>query len=111
MTSHDEFWYLSIALVLLMLSVVVTRASYWLFGHHMPLPDRVRRALKYAPGAGLVAIIVPEVLPWVAGQGPVFDPKLVAALVAILLFRLTRNAVVVIVGGTLALWLLRTWMG
>ena len=110
MSSGDP-WYVYVAICLLMVSVVATRASYWIFGHHIPLPDRVRLALKYAPAAGLVAIIVPEILPWNAGTGPVLDLKFVAALIAIGLFRLTRSAVIVIVGGTVALWLLRTWMG
>jgi branched-subunit amino acid transport protein len=108
--SVESEWYVYLAICLLMVSVVATRASYWIFGHHIPLPDRVRLALKYAPAAGLVAIIVPEILPWTTSAGPVLDFRLAAALVAIVLFKLTRSAVVVIVGGTLALWLLRTWV-
>lgn len=104
-------WYPYLGIVFVMVSVVLTRASYWLFGHLVPLPDNVRSALRYAPVAGLVAIIVPEIMPWEAGIGPVFDLKLIAALLSIVLFQVTRNAVVLIIGGTVALWILRTWLG
>lgn len=103
-------WFIYFAILLLMISVVLTRAGYWLFGHYLPLPAQVRRALRYAPVAGLVAIIVPEILPWQAGLGPVFDLKLVAAILAMVVFWLTRSAVLLIVSGTAALWFLRMWL-
>jgi len=80
-----------------------------LFGDYIPLPDGVRRALRYAPAAALTAIVVPDLLPWKAGLGPIFDYKLVAGIVAILVFLRTRSAVLVIVVGMLMLWGLR-WL-
>jgi branched-subunit amino acid transport protein len=102
-----EDWYVYAAILLLALCSVITRAGYFLFGHLVPLPDHVRSALRYAPLAALTAIIVPEVLPWTAQHGPVLDLKLVAAIVSIWVFQRTRSALLLIVSGMLALWLMR----
>lgn len=95
------------AVLLLMLCSVLTRAGYMLFGDRLPLTDGVRRALRYAPAAALTAIIVPDLLPWRAGEWPAFDLRLIAAAAAVLVFLRTRSAVLVIVLGMAALWGLR----
>ncbi len=59
----DE-WYVLGAIALLVVCTFLTRASYHLFGHRIPLGEGVRRALRYAPAAALTAIIVPALLPW-----------------------------------------------
>lgn len=104
--SPDD-WYVTGAILLLALCSVVTRAGYLLVGHHLPLPEGVRSALRYAPLAALTAIIVPEILPWHAQQGPVVDLKLLAAVVAIAVFLKTRSALLLILSGMLTLWLVR----
>ncbi|MEI2416677.1 AzlD domain-containing protein [Orrella sp. JC864] len=104
-------WYVYAAIGLLALCSLITRAGYMVFGDYLPLPDGLRRALRYAPAAALTAIVVPDLLPWRAGVGPVFDLKLVAALVAVAVYLRTRNAVLVIVSGMAALWLLRWAFG
>jgi len=95
------------AIALLVVSSFLTRATYFLFGDRLPLSEGMRRALRYAPTAALAGIVVPEILPWVAGQGPVFDIRIVAVIIAVLLFLRTRSAVLIIVGGMVALWLLQ----
>ena len=100
-------WYVFAAILLLALCSVITRASYLLFGHLMPLPDRVRSALRYAPLAALTGIIVPEILPWHAQHGPLLDLKLVAAIVSIWVYQRTRSALLLIISGMLSLWLMR----
>ena len=100
-------WYVFAAILLLALCSVLTRASYLLFGHLMPLPDRVRSALRYAPLAALTGIIVPEILPWHDQHGPLLDFRLVAALVSIWVYQLTRSALLLIISGMLTLWLMR----
>ena len=109
MTNWSWELYVYSAILLLALCSVLTRAGFMLFGDYIPLSDNVRRALRYAPAAALTAIVVPDLLPWKAGLGPVFDYKLGAGLVAILVFLLTRSAVLVIVVGMLVLWGLR-WL-
>src|ERR1700712_6008156 len=40
----------------------VTRALFLIGGERMILPERVQRALRYAPAAALVAVVVPDLL-------------------------------------------------
>ena len=105
--------YVYMAIVLLTLSTVLTRSTYHLFGHRLPLSEPVRRALRFAPAAALTGIIVPIVLPWSATEtmATVIDQRLFAALVAIWLFNKTRNVMLMIVGGMVTFWVLRAVIG
>lgn len=102
--------YVYIAILLLAMCSVITRAGYLLFGDHIPLPQEVHRALHYAPASALTAIIIPVLLPWEIEQGPLFDPKLVAGVVSVLMFLFTRSAMLLITSGMLALWLLKAFI-
>jgi branched-subunit amino acid transport protein len=44
------------------LITAVTRAFFLLGGERAVLPERVQRALRYAPAAALVAVVAPDVL-------------------------------------------------
>lgn len=72
----------------------------------IPLPERVFDALRYVPPAVLAAIIVPEVV--MPGGQPVFisleNARLVAAIVTALVAWRTKNLLLTIVLGMLALW-------
>lgn len=103
-------WYVLGAIGLLTVCSFLTRAGYFLFGDHIPLTDSVRSALRYAPTAALVGIVVPELLPWTE-SGPVIDIRLMAAIIAILVFWRTRSTVMVIVGGMIAYWVLKGLAG
>ncbi|WP_017525815.1 AzlD domain-containing protein [Pusillimonas noertemannii] len=92
------------AIALLTLCSLLTRAGYFLFGDHLPLTDPVRRALRYAPVAALTAIIVPDLLPWEAGASAIFDVKMLAAFVAVLIYWRTRSTIGLMVGGMCAYW-------
>ena len=109
----DIDWYVYGAILLLTLCTLIARASYHLFGHRVPLGDGVRRALRYAPAAALTAIIVPILLPWSEpdSMSLVIDQRLFAALVAIWLFRKTRNVLIMIAGGMVAFWVMRWLIG
>ena len=106
-----EELYVYAAIGLLTVCSLVTRAGFSVFGDYLTLPDSLRRALRYAPVAALTAIIVPEILPWAPGEGPRFDIRLLAAVVALLVYLRTRSAVLVIISGMLALWGLRWVVG
>lgn len=97
------------AILLLTLCSLISRATFMVFGDYIPLPEGVRKALRYAPVAALSAIVVPDLLPWVQGEGPTVDTRLFAGIIAILVFVRTRNSVYVILAGMLALWALR-WL-
>lgn len=78
-----------------------------LFGDKMPLSDNVRRALRYAPVAALVAIIIPELVPLSTQPTEIFNLKALAAVFAVFLFLRTGNGLYVIIGGMAALWTLQ----
>ncbi len=99
--------YVLTVIALLCLCSILTRCGYLVFGHRFPLSDRVRRTLRYAPVAALVAIIIPELLPLSASPTALINPRLLAGVAAVVLFVRTRNAMAVIVGGMLALWAFR----
>lgn len=105
-TQYD--WYILGVVACLTIVSLISRAGYFLFGDHLPLSDGVRRALRYAPVAALTAIILPEFLPWSAHEYPRLDPyKLIAALVAVLVYLRTQNSVLLMVIGMMAYWLSR----
>lgn len=99
------------AIGLLTLCSFLTRSGYFLFGDYLPLTEPVRRALRYAPTAALIGIVIPEILPWQQGVGPVFDLKAVATLIGVLVFLRTQSTVLIIVAGMGAYWVLRALFG
>ena len=103
--------YVWIVIAGLTVITVFSRSAFLVLGDHVRLPEAVRRALKYAPAVALTAIVVPELAPWKLETGPVFDLKLPAALLALLILWKTRSAVACIVGGMLCLWGLRWLVG
>jgi|LFRM01.1.fsa_nt_gb branched-subunit amino acid transport protein len=105
LTDHDL--YILAAIALLTVCSVLTRSIYFALGHHLPLPESVRQALRYAPVAALVAIIVPELWPSGIGLSGVLNVKFGAAVIAVLVFLRTRNTLLVILGGMFAFWVLR----
>ena len=70
------------------------------------IPERFREALRFVPPAVFAAIVLPPVLirDDVLHLG-VDNPRLIAALAAVLVARLTRSIAWTIAGGMVALWL------
>jgi branched-subunit amino acid transport protein len=75
-----------------------------------PLPARLRQALRFVPPAVLSAIVFPELLRpgggWDLSPG---NDRLLAGLLAIGVAWLSKNVLVTIVAGMLALWLLQAF--
>lgn len=69
-------------------------------------PVWVQRALRYVPPAVLAAIILPEVLVRDLSVAPL-SPRVLSALLAILVAWRTRSAILAIVAGMAALLLLQ----
>jgi branched-subunit amino acid transport protein len=88
------------------------RLSFIAFGHHLPDDPRIAAVLRYVPPAILGALIAPEIF-MVGGSlsASPDNPRLWAALVALLVARLTRSVLATIAAGMAALWLLRGWLG
>ena len=100
-------WYVLGAIAALTVCSIITRSGYFVVGKHFPLTEGVRSALRYAPVAALVAIIVPEVLPMEEGAGALLDRRFLSVLVAAFIYLRTRNTLMVIVGGMLAFWVMK----
>jgi branched-subunit amino acid transport protein len=79
----------------------------YLFGR-FEVPETIRRALHYVPPAVLSAIIFPELfLPNESLDLSLGNTRLLAGLIAILIAWFTRNTLITILAGTLALFLLK----
>ncbi|AQV92949.1 branched-chain amino acid transporter [Cupriavidus necator] len=87
--SHLEIW---IAILGMAVVTIVTRALFLMAGEHVTVPDRIARALRYAPAAALAAIILPDLMTW---QGhftlALTNYKLMAGIAATLFYVLTRK--------------------
>ena len=73
----------TIAILGLAVITVVSRAFFMIPERELPLPDWLKRGLKYAPLAALTAVIAPEIL-MAQGQliGTIMDARLPAVLCA-----------------------------
>ena len=98
------------AFLLLILGLALTsfipRASFILLFSRWPVPAPLRRALRYVPAAVFSAILVPE---FVLTAGSVHigldNPRLLAGILAGVIAWRTRNTLITIVTGMLALHL------
>ena len=72
----------TIAILGLAAITVVSRAFFMIPERELPLPDWLKRGLKYAPLAALTAVIAPEIL---MVQGELIDTVKDARLPAVLL--------------------------
>ncbi len=62
-----SYWEVWVVILGLTGVTFLTRTFFMLIGAKIPLPEAFQRAIRYAPAAALVAIIIPEMLP--------FDPS------------------------------------
>lgn len=101
-------WYVWAAIVLMTLSTLITRSGFFLFGHAVKLPPRLKHALSYAPAAAMAAIVIPDL---VAAEGMVnislANPKLLAGIGGAIFFLATRHLLGTIVAGMALFTILR----
>ena len=91
-----------IAILGLALITLATRAFFMIPDKEVPMPEWLKRGLKYAPLAALAAVIAPElVMDQGALIGSLADARLPAAVVAVLYFFWRRDIM-----GTIALGML-----
>ncbi|WP_370451117.1 AzlD domain-containing protein [Acidovorax sp. FJL06] len=69
-----------VAIVGLAVITLVSRAFFMIPERELPLPDWLKRGLKYAPLAALTAVIAPEIL---MAQGELIDTVMDARLPAV----------------------------
>lgn len=78
----------------------LTRALFLIGGERMILPERVQRALRYAPAAALVAVVVPDLLSTPDGLSIAFsNHALYASLCGLAWFLWRRSMLGTIVVG------------
>jgi len=103
-----EAWFAWALIAGLALVAFFTRSVFILPGSHLRLPATAERVLRYAPAAAIMAIIVPDLaIVHDAVSISIGNPKLVAGLVAFALAAATRSILLTIVGGMVALTLIR----
>lgn len=101
------------ALVLGMAALAfLTRALFILPGSHLRLPPTAERVLRYAPAAALMAIIVPDLAMSHGALAISMDNvRLLGGLAAFAIAVATRSILLTIVGGMVALTLVRMLAG
>ncbi|MGZ3242073.1 MAG: AzlD domain-containing protein [Burkholderiaceae bacterium] len=105
--SDHSLW---VTFLLIGLATTLPRGSFILLGARVALPELIKRALRYAPAAALAAIVVPDVVLVSADVHP-FNPKLAAAIVAILVALRWRNPWLPFIAGMTVLEGLRYGFG
>jgi len=99
---------LALTIVGMGLITYAIRVSLFMLPPGVALPPWLLRALRYVPAAVLSAIIAPELaLPGGALDLTVGNERLVAGLLAILIAWRTRNVLLTVAIGMVALWLLQ----
>ncbi|HET8911929.1 MAG TPA: AzlD domain-containing protein [Ktedonobacteraceae bacterium] len=104
---------MSIWLVMLALGIITyaIRLSFILLLGKLEMPDLLTRAFRFVPIAALSALIAPDMfLHQGKFVGTLANPRLLAALLAILVAWRTRNALLTIGSGMGCLWLLELWL-
>ena len=109
--SADELW-LVLAIAVLAAITVLARAFFMIPEREIPMPDWLRRGLKYAPLAALTAVIAPEILMTQGNLiGTLQDARLPAVLCATAYYFGRRGILGTIVVGMLVYLPLHVGLG
>ena len=105
-------WTTTVAIAGLTVVSVVTRGFFMIPDREVPIPGWLREALRYAPLAALVAVILPEI----AMTGDHFidtwkDARIYATAIGLAVFVTTRSLLGTILAGTAVLLALRLTLG
>ena len=105
-------WTVLVAIVGLTVITVVTRGFFVIPEREVPIPAWLREALRYAPLAALVAVLLPEIA--MTGDHLIAtwkDARIYATATGILVFWTTRSLLGTILAGTAVLLALRLGLG
>jgi branched-subunit amino acid transport protein len=92
------------------LVTLITRALFLIGGERMILPDRVQRALRYAPAAALAAVVVPDLVETPHGISiGLGNHALYASLAGLAWYLWRRSMLGTIIVGMLIFTALRLW--
>ena len=105
-------WMTIVAIAGLTAVSVVTRGFFMIPDREVPIPAWLREALRYAPLAALVAVLLPEIA--MTGDHLIAtwkDARIYATATGILVFWTTRSLLGTILAGTAVLLALRLGLG
>jgi branched-subunit amino acid transport protein len=102
-----------LAILGLTVITILSRSLFLLAGSRIVIPPHVQRALRYAPAAALVALIIPELFVVrgelsMASLDPLANPKLLAGVATGLVFFYSRHMLLTIAAGMAVYTALRT---
>ena len=101
-----------IIMIIAGLLTFATRLSFIFLLDHIKMPDWFRRGLRFVPVAVLSAIILPELTsPGGALNLSWRNPQLLAGMIAILVAWKTKNVLLTILAGMVALVLFQLLLG
>ena len=100
-----SFWWV---MILAGLATILIRLSFIMLVGRREISPWLRRTLRFVPPAVLTAIIMPELLiPGGELNLNIANPRLLAGLLAAVIAWRTRNTILTIVIGMIALWVFR----
>ena len=105
-------WMAIVAIAGLTAVSVVTRGFFMIPDREVPIPGWLREALRYAPLAALVAVLVPDIA--MTGDHLIAtwkDARIYATATGILVFCTTRSLLGTILAGSAVLLALRLGLG
>lgn len=98
-----SIWY---SIILVGFLTFLTRLSFIILSDKIKLPSLAQRGLRLVPIAVLSAIILPELVQNNGGPILIYLPRLVAGALAILVAWRTKNIIITILTGMIALYIL-----
>ena len=105
-------WEILLAIVGLASITVLTRGFFMIPEREVPIPPWLREALRYAPLAALVAVLLPELA--MTGDHLIAtwkDARIYATATGVLVFATTRSLLGTILAGSAVLLALRLGLG
>jgi branched-subunit amino acid transport protein len=110
MNATNNWPFMLLAFAGLAVTTIVTRGSFFMLPARVDLPERVERALRYAPACALTAIVVPGVL---TRHGELYldvnNNQMWAVLAATAVFCKTRNMMFMMAVGMAVFTVLRLY--
>nr|WP_311529214.1 AzlD domain-containing protein [uncultured Ralstonia sp.] len=102
-----EIWLVIIGMTAV---TIFTRSLFLMVGDRMTLPTRLQHALRFAPAAALIAIVLPDLL-WNQGHLNLSwtNPRLMAGIAATVFYVATRRMLGMVVVGMAVFTVLRLW--
>ena len=105
-------WQILLAIVGLAAITVVTRGFFVIPEREVPIPGWLREALRYAPLAALVAVLVPDIAMTDGHLVSTWkDARLYATATGVVVFFTTRHLLATILAGSAVLLALRLGLG